>query len=90
VTLHRRNPRRDANEAPIVQALKRVGASVARISDVGMPDLVIWHRDRITLMEIKMPRGRATLAQERRTAEGWPVVTVRSVDEALRAIGAVK
>lgn len=92
MSLNRRNPRRDANELPIVQALKQIGASVARISEPGMPDLIVWYRGSITLLEIKRPKavgqaaGRATLAQIQRTAEGWPIVTARTVDEALKAV----
>ncbi len=90
MSLHRRNARRDANEGPIVRALKQVGASVARLSAAGMPDLIVWYRGSIFLLEVKTAAGRARLAQEQRLAEGWPVVTVRTVDAALKAVGALR
>lgn len=86
MSLSRRNPRRDQNEREIVTALRKVGASVAYLSDAGLPDLLVWHRGRITLLEIKTRTGKATLAQARRSVEGWPVVTARTVDEALAAL----
>ncbi len=89
MSLKRWNAKRDANEAAIVKALKQVGASVARISEPGMPDLIVWYRGRITLLEIKTRLGRATFAQGTRSEEGWPVVTVRTEDAALRAVGAM-
>lgn len=78
--------KRDANEPAIVEALRRVGAQVIRLSERGAPDLLVLWRQRVILMEIKTAVGRATLAQERRSDEGWPVVTCRTVDEALGAL----
>jgi Holliday junction resolvase len=89
-SLHRRNAKRDANEKEIVSALRKVGAKVALISGAGFPDLVCWYRGRITLIECKTAKGRATSAQEATTADGWPVVTVKTVEESLRAIGAIQ
>jgi hypothetical protein len=82
--------KRDANESPIVQALRRVGASVIPLSGEGAPDLLVLFRARIFLLEIKTARGRTTAAQFARLAEGWPVTTIRSVDAALQAIGATR
>lgn len=90
MSLKRWGAKRDGNEAAIVKALKRVGASVARISEPGMPDLIIWFRGAITLMEVKQAKGRTTAAQDQRSLEGWPVVTARSEEAALRAIGAIQ
>jgi Holliday junction resolvase len=89
MSLHRRNAKRDSNEKDVVSALRKVGAKVARVSAEGFPDLVCWYRGRIFLLEVKTAKGRATEAQEQRTAEGWPVVTVKTVEESLRAIGAL-
>lgn len=79
--------KRDWNEPEIVSALQRVGALVGKLSAPGLPDLLVCWRGRLYAMEVKGPRGRATLAQVERLAEGWPVVTVRTPDEALKAIG---
>lgn len=90
MSLKRWNARRDANEAAITKALRQVGASVAHLSETGMADLLCWYRGRLTLLECKTKSGRATLAQDARSAEGWPVVTVRDVESALKAIGVVR
>ncbi len=95
MSIKRWNAKRDSNEVAIVKALKQAGASVARISETGMPDLIVWYHGAIHLLEIKRAKARgqragaATLAQETRSAEGWPVVTVRTEEAALAAIGAI-
>ncbi len=84
------NRKRDANEADIVAALRRVGARVWRLSGAGVPDLLISHKGRWHVLEIKKPRqGKLTDAQCNTRALAWfPVAT--TVDEALRAIGCLK
>ena len=81
------NRKRDANEAPIVAALRRCGAQVIRISERGAPDLLVLFRGRLFVLEVKSRLGDLTLAQEQVTAQGWPVWVVRSSDDALHAIG---
>ncbi len=70
--------KRDANETAIVQALRAIGAKVRHISAPGMPDLLVLYRGAISLLEVKGATGSATLAQEQLSAEGWPVVVVRT------------
>lgn len=82
--------KRDANEGEIVKALRKVGAAVIRISEKGAPDLLVFHRGVVHLLEVKSRLGRATLAQGETSAQGWPVVTVRTVDDGLRAVGVLK
>jgi len=86
VSLHRRNPRRDQNEKEIVAALRQMGALVMRLSEKGAADLLCFHRGRLILLEVKTKAGKATEAQAASSALGWPVQTVRSVDDALFAI----
>jgi hypothetical protein len=79
-----------------VKALRKVGCKVSDTSGVGrgFPDLVvratkgdIWRTPRILLMEVKTAKGKLTPDQEQFIAD-WPeVVVVRSVDEALAAVG---
>jgi len=53
----------------------------------GAPDLLVAFRGRLFLLEVKMPGGTLTPDQVRFHAD-WPdVQVVRSVDEALAAIG---
>lgn len=75
--------RRDANEKPIRTALEAVGATFTPVSGRGAPDAVIVFRGRVYAVEIKSAKGKRTAAQEHTQ---WPIV--RSVDEALAAIGA--
>jgi hypothetical protein len=60
------------------------------LSDEGVCDLLVWYRGKLFMLECKSRRGKATKAQAKRAAEGWPVCIVRTEIEALRAIGAVK
>lgn len=82
--------KRDGNEKAIVDALKNVGALVIRISEKGAPDLIVLYRQRVFLMEVKSRLGKATLAQDQRSAEGWPVSTVRDYVDAFVVIGVIR
>ena len=76
--------KRDANEKAIVDALRAVGAEVTRISGEGAPDLLVKRRGRLWAFEVKGPKGKRTEAQ---VESQWPIV--RTVDEALKSIGAI-
>lgn len=83
--------KRDANEHAIVTALKAVGATIVRISADGAPDLLVGFRGRNWLLEVKASKG-LLRANQAAWATRWSgkVTTVRSPDEALIAIGAIK
>lgn len=89
----RRASRTDATQAAIVDALRRVGCQVKDTSGVGygFPDLVIRSpRGKIILMEVKTARGRLTPQQVAWHCY-WPeTVLVRTVEEALKATGAIR
>lgn len=86
MSLWRRNPRRDAVEAEIVAALRDVGAErITKVSGKGAPDLVFQFRNRVHAFEVKTGKGKRTDAQKKTL---WPIV--RSVEDALKAIGAVR
>ena len=80
--------KRDANEKAIRKALEAVGAEVTPISGKGAPDILVRFRGnsdaRPYAFEIKSWKGKQTAAQR---VTNWPVV--RTVEEALEAIGAV-
>ena len=82
----------DTNQAEIVDALRRAGCSVAVTSSLGhgFPDLVVGRHDKNYLIEIKHGAGKLT-DDEREFHEIWrgSVTVVRSVDQALAAVGAV-
>jgi hypothetical protein len=94
---------RDRNEPEIVEALERAGAAVQRLSEEGVPDLLVSFANTLTLIEVKNPDakgggkyntgdGALTSTQTRWWAKwkGRPPVIVTNASEALRAIGAVK
>lgn len=91
--------RRDANEAEIIRALERVGASVQRVNETGCPDLIVGMRDQLYLLEVKLPAGvrggtshRELTPAQVKWWQRWKTprpVIVRSAEEALRAIGAL-
>lgn len=95
----RRIAKVDTNQAEIVAAMRRVGYSVCDLSRVGggVPDLLIAGVDRTTgrsvnlLMECKTATGNLNALQRAWHAE-WrgPLVVVRSVDEALKAVGVLR
>jgi hypothetical protein len=84
----------DDNQEQIVTALRRVGASVLRLQGVerGAPDLCVGYRNVDRLIEVKGPEGRVADHQRKwhNTWRGRPVTIVRTVDEALIAIGAIR
>lgn len=82
--------KRDANEAEIVAALLKVGATVERITTGGgVPDLLVGYRGHTILMEVKTKKGKlnATQAEWHDAWRGTPAVLVWSVEGALREIG---
>ena len=89
----RRRGRVDFNQPEIVQALRDVGAQVTSMADLGngVSDLLVSFRGEWTVMEIKDGTGKLT-PDERAWIEDAraPVTVVRSVDDALRAIGAIR
>lgn len=89
MTVHGRAEKRDAVEPAIVAVLRRVGASVRRLSAPGLPDLIVAYHGRVVLLEVKRRGGKLTPAQRKLIAEGWPVVTVECPVDALMAIGSI-
>jgi lambda repressor-like predicted transcriptional regulator len=84
------NKRTDRNQQDIVDALRRVGCSIQDLSKVGggCPDLLISFRGKNILLEVKTDTGRLNALQVDFHAT-WhgPLYVVKSVNEALKAIG---
>lgn len=84
--------KRDANEAEIVAALERVGATVAELDKP--VDLVVGYRGVNFLLEVKNgnqpPSWQRMTEDQQRFFDTWQgrAAVVRNVDEALEAIGA--
>jgi hypothetical protein len=83
--------KRDSNEKEIVAALLAVGASVRKPQEPGFPDLSVGFRGVNYLLEVKGPKAELTTDQVT-FFEAWQgqAVVVRSVDDALKAIGAAQ
>lgn len=83
--------RRDANHAPLVEAFKALGCSVADLSHAGLPgwpDIVVGVASRDHLVELKNPEtryGRAGLNENQqafaRDWRGGKLFVVSTVDE---------
>lgn len=90
----RRAARTDANHREIVDALRKVGASVADTSGVGggFPDLVVGVRGITFLLEVKdgskPPSARKLTEDQAEFARMWRGhwVCVSSVDEAIKEV----
>lgn len=84
----RRASKRDANEPEIVDALEAMGCGVAKIdSDDGFPDLVVWFKDRHTLIEVKMP-GELLTTRQKQFHAAWPgrIHIAHSAGEAIQIV----
>lgn len=91
----RRAARVDANQPEIVEALRRVGATVQPLHQVGggCPDLLIGFRNQNFLMEVKDGNKRPSEQRMSEAQHEWHRVwmgqktIVRNVREALTVIG---
>lgn len=87
----RRAAKVDRNQAEIVQALRKAGATVQSLAAIGKgcPDLLVGHNGRNLLLEVKdgdlSPSRRKLTADEREWVGGWKgrAHVVESVEEAL-------
>lgn len=91
----RRRGRVDGNHTEIVKALRKIGATVQSLADIGhgTPDLLVGFRGRNVLLEVKdgsLPPSRRTLTpDEAAWSLGWkgaPVIVVYNAAEAIKAV----
>ena len=83
--LMQRAAKRDATEAPIVDALQKFGCVVVRLSQPGVPDLLVRTPDGgAHVVEVKAPRGSLTPAQLKFIRVWGPVPLLRTSEEAVR------
>lgn len=75
----------DGNHRQVADALRDLGWQVIDTSRLPhFVDLVCWHTGRQSLRLVEVKDGKAaahTKAQERLIGQGWPIVTVRTVDD---------
>jgi len=75
----------DGNHTEVLEALRKCGWLVHDCSRLpGFVDLVAYHKGRsvLKLIEVKTAKGALTALQTLMRDEGWPVVVVRSREEA--------
>lgn len=91
MSLTRPRIRRDQNEPGIVDALRRAGAIVQRITADNVPDLLVGFRGQTYLLEVKSGNNDLSDGQAQWMLEwrGGPCCTVWCVADALEAIGAI-
>lgn len=87
MSLTRWGTRRDRSEPAIRKALWQAGAKFMLMDPF---DLLVLFRGHVFLLECKTGKGRATRCQDLLVQDGWPVQFVRTPEEALAAIGALK
>lgn len=90
MAIYRKAAKRDTAEPAIVAALEAVGASVQRVSGTNAADLIVGYRGHDMQLEVKSGKKKASPGQVEAHANwrGHPIRIVRTVDEALAAIGA--
>jgi hypothetical protein len=85
----------DKNQKSVVDALRKVGASVQSLASIGKgcPDLLVGYHGILYLMEIKdgsnVPSKQLLTNDQKKWHEAWtgsPVYVVRSIDQALRIL----
>ena len=85
----------DKNQAEVVAALRKVGASVQSLASIGKgcPDLLVGYHGILYLMEIKdgtnIPSKQLLTDDQKKWHEAWtgsPVYVVRSIDQALKIL----
>lgn len=91
------SPTRDRNEPDIIRALEAIGATVQRLHEPGVPDLLIGFEGKMFLLEVKGEVGKRGGTANRtltETQERWwqrwtgpPPTIVRTVEEALAVLG---
>lgn len=85
MSIHRRAAKRDANEGAIVEAWRKVGASVTLLSGAGVVDALVGHQGFTYLAEIKNRKGKLTPAQIKFRDEwrGSKIYVIRTVEQGL-------
>ena len=89
----RRAAKIDEVQPSIVEALRKVGASVVSLASIGQgcPDLLACKGDRLWLIEVKGPKGTLT-DDQKRFILNWSgtVHIIRTPDEALKLVGEIE
>lgn len=80
-----RAKRVDQNHGEIRETLRRCGWRILDVSDcAGLCDLLAHRGGELRMVEVKTAKGKLTPRQAELIAEGWPIVIVRTIEEAAR------
>lgn len=81
-------PRADHNQRDIIEALRKIGATVVSLTGVGrgVPDLMVGYRGSTWLLEVKQPGGKRSQRQME-WAASWRGGYVGVVSTPQEAIG---
>lgn len=71
--------KRDANEGPIVDALRAAGATVTQLNDAGCPDLLVGWRRGTYLIEVKDGVTKTRVAHRRNAGIEHPELTPEQI-----------
>lgn len=92
----RQHGRVDDNQRAIVDALLKCGAAVISLASLGngIPDLLVSIDHRVILVEIKdgakPPSARRLTEAQEAIHQGWPVIILESIDEAIKLVRDVR
>ena len=87
----RRAAKVDSNQDAIVDAYRGLGCTVTSLAGLGrgVPDLLVGYRGKLSLVEVKTPKGKLRPMQEE-FRKLWPVRVVRSVEEVIQHVEAMR
>lgn len=80
----------DANQPAIVRELRQLGATVLHLHTLGKgcPDILVGHKGKLFLFEIKGPKGLLTAEQACwHTLWRGQVAVIRSIEDAMAVMG---
>ena len=87
----RRAAKVDSNQDAVVDAYRDLGCTVTSLAGLGrgVPDLLVGYRGKLSLVEVKTPKGKLRPMQEE-FRKLWPVRVVRSVEEVIQHVEAMR
>jgi len=87
----RRAAKVDSNQDAIVDAYRGLGCTVTSLAGLGrgVPDLLVGYRGKLSLVEVKTPKGKLRPMQEE-FRKMWPVRVVRSVEDVMQHVEAMR
>lgn len=82
----RRAAKRDSNEEAIVAAIRKEGWRVMRLNEFDLL-ATCGNGCHLVMMEVKTTTGKLKPSQQKLIDAGWPLIVVRSPEDALKELG---